>query len=255
MRKKSFLIDINGVLYVGGKPIPGAIETIDLLRKKDYLFRFVTNATRSSRRTLQKKLLSMGFDIREDEIFSAPRATVEYLKKSGLNKVFPLSTGDVEAEFTDAGIILTDSSPDYVIVGDAGDNFSFGNMNKAFNLILNGAKLIAMEKDRHWITPEGRLMSAGPFVAALEYATGKKATILGKPSKDFFRLALKDMDAKAADTIMIGDDIFTDIGGAQSAGLRAYLVKSGKYNKTEVAGSRIKPDKIINSIADLQGIL
>ncbi len=252
MHRKAFLIDINGVLYVGKEPVDGAADAIDFLREKGYGFRFISNATRACRETLCEKLGNFGFNISEDDIFSAPVATAKYIKNSGKNRCFLLTTGDVDKDFENEGIILTEEDPDFVVVGDAGDNFTFENLNKAFNLLLEGAELIAMEKDRYWMTAEGLALSAGPFVAALEYATGNAAAVVGKPSEAFFRLALEDMCSHPGETTVVGDDIFTDIGGAKSFGMEGILVKTGKYREDVVGESGIKPDEILDSIAGLR---
>ena len=175
----NFLIDVHGVLYIGKKPIPGAQETIRLLREKGCRFRFVSNATRNCRRTLYDRLCSMGFDISEDELFTAPQAAINYVRMCGKNRCYLLATGDVRKDFEGAGIALTAQDPDFVVVGDAGDNFSFDGMNHAFRLIMDGASLIAMEKDRYWMSESGLSLSAGAFVAALEYSSGKQATLDG----------------------------------------------------------------------------
>jgi HAD superfamily hydrolase (TIGR01458 family) len=251
----NFLIDVHGVLYVGKKPIPGAQEIIQLLREKSCKFRFVSNATRNCRRTLQERLCSMGFDIKEEELFTAPQAAIRYVKECGKNRCYLLSTGDVRKDFERAGVSLTAEKPDFVVVGDAGDNFSFEGMNHAFRLIMDGASLIAMEKDRYWMSESGLSLSAGAFVDALEYSSGKQATLIGKPSKEFFSAALKEINSRPSETILIGDDIFTDICGAQKAGMKAYLVKTGKYRKEEVENSGVFPDAILKSIADLKDYL
>ena len=250
--KPSFLIDINGVLYTNNKPIPGAADTIDFLRKKDYPFRFISNATPSCRKSAYKKLLDYGFTIKEEDIFSAPVATARYIKRTGKKRCFLLTTGDVSKDFRKEGLTLTEKNPDYVVVGDAGKDFTFDSMNKAFNLLLDGADLIAMEKDRYWRTPDGLALCGGAYTAALEYASGKKAVLIGKPSKDFLNLALADMKAKPKNTIAIGDDLITDIAGAQRAGMKAYLVTTGKHTKEDLKGSVIKPDRVLDSIADLR---
>lgn len=255
MHKKSFLIDINGVLYVGKEPVEGAAETIEHLREKGYRFRFISNATRTCRETLCEKLRNFGFDISGDEIFSAPIAAVKYIKNSGKTRCFLLTTGDVYRDFEDEKITLTDEKPDFVVVGDAGDNFTFENLNRAFNFLLKGAELIAMEKDRYWRTSKGLELSAGPFVTALEYATGKKAVLVGKPSKSFFKPALDDMNSKPEKTAVIGDDIFTDIEGAKRFGMQGILVKTGKYREDIVEKTKIKPDKILNSISELKKVI
>lgn len=255
MHRNSFLIDINGVLYVGKKPVDGAADTIDFLREKEYRFRFISNATRACRETLCEKLRNFGFNISETEIFSAPIAAVRYIKNSRKNRCFLLTTGDVHKDFKNVEIILTEEKPDFVVVGDAGDAFTFENLNTAFNLLLEGAELIAMEKDRYWRTLKGLELSAGPFVTALEYATDKKAVVVGKPSKSFFKLALDDMNAEPGKTAVIGDDIVTDIEGAKRFGMDGILVKTGKYRKDIVEKSKIKPDKILDSIAELKGYI
>lgn len=247
----NFLIDINGVLYVGKEAVSGAQETISFLREKKHKIRFVSNATRSCRKTLLQKLASMGLDVREEELFTAPQAAVKYILDSGKSSCFLLSTGDVSRDFDEADIKLTEKDPDYVVVGDAGLDFTFEHMNKAFNLLLRDSEFIAMESDRFWRSESGLELCAGPYVKALEYASGKKATLVGKPSKNFFRMALEDMCAKASETIMIGDDPITDILGAQRVGIRAYLVKTGKFEANELQTSKVKPDAILDSLADL----
>lgn len=255
MHKKSFLIDINGVLYLGKEPVDGATETIDFLRENKYRFRFISNATRACREALCEKLKNFGFDISETEIFSAPVAAAKYIKNSKKGRCFLLTTGDVHKDFENEGITITEEKPDFVVVGDAGDNFSFENLNKAFNFLLEGAELIAMEKDRYWRTSKGLELSAGPFVAALEYAAGRKAVVVGKPSESFFKLALGDMNAKVEETAVIGDDIITDIQGAQRFRMKGILVKTGKYRKDIEEKSKIKPDQVLDSIAELRKVI
>jgi HAD superfamily hydrolase (TIGR01458 family) len=252
--KPSFLIDINGVLYTDDRPVDEAAETIEYLRGNDYSFRFISNATQSCRATLHKKLKRFGFDIRENELFTAPIATAKYIKKTKKLRCFLLSTGDVYKDFRKEGIVRTEIRPDHVVIGDAGKDFSYARMNKAFNCILEGADLIAMEEDRYWKSPGGLALCAGPYTAALEYSTGRKARLMGKPSPEFLRMALADMKALPKNTIAIGDDLITDIEGAQRAGMRGFLVTSGKHKKADVKGSGVEPDAVLDSIADLKNL-
>ena len=120
---------------------------------------------------------------------------------------------------------------------------------------MNGAELIALEKDRYWMSPDGLSLSAGPFVSALEFATAKSATVIGKPSKAFFNSALKDMSLQPDQVAMIGDDIITDIGGANEAGMKSILVRTGKYRQDTLTNSGITPTYIIESFAHLAEIL
>jgi HAD superfamily hydrolase (TIGR01458 family) len=252
---RGFLIDLDGVLYVGDKAIKGARETIDLLRDRKYSFRFVSNTTRKCRNTIAEQLSSMGFDIPIEYIFTPPLAAVAWLKNAGKHHCYLLTTEDVYRDFEQECVCDTCSKVDFVIIGDAGDKLTYDNLNTAFRHLMNGADLIALEKDRYWMTPVGLSLSAGPFVQALEFATGKAATIVGKPSKTFFDLALRDMGLRVDQAAMIGDDILTDIGGARTIGMQGILVRTGKYRKDAVDNAVIKPECIIDSIAQLRDIL
>jgi HAD superfamily hydrolase (TIGR01458 family) len=247
----SFLIDLDGVLYVGKNPVKGGKECLDRMESLGYDYRFVSNSTRRCRSSVAKRLQSLGYDIEERRIFTPPLAAIDRMKKAAKERCFLLTAGDVHRDFEDAGIIVADRDVDFVVVGDAGDRFTFGNLNEAMRLVLDGAGILALEKDRYWMESDGLVLSTGPFVAALEYATGRRAELMGKPSRDFFRLALEDLGATPKDAAMIGDDILTDVGGAQSMGMRGILVKTGKYRFDVAAASGVKPDLVLESFADL----
>lgn len=164
-------------------------------------------------------------------------------------------TGDSRADFPQGAGTAGDAAPDYVIIGDAGDEFTYGSLNTAFRDLMNGSDLIALEKDRYWMDTDGLSLSAGPFVSALEYATGKTAVLMGKPSAAYFELALGDMGVRREEAVMIGDDIRTDVGGAQASGMRAVLVRTGKYRDDVLAGSGITPDLVIDSVAMVRRVI
>jgi len=252
---KGFLIDIDGVLTTGETAIPGAREAIQDLTELGYPFRCVSNSTRKCRATLAARLERLGFAIPECTIFTPPAAAVRYMEETGKHRAFLLTTGDVERDFAGACTDNGSTAVDYVIVGDAGDRVTYAGMNRAFRCLMEGAELIALEKDRYWMDRDGLSLSAGPFVVALESATGKIATVVGKPSKEFFHLALHDMGLPAQDVVMIGDDIYTDIGGAQAAGMRGVLVRTGKFRKDACEKSTIRPEATINSIRDIRTLL
>ena len=252
---KGFLIDLDGVLYVGDRPLEGAQAAIEFLMQKDYTFRFVSNTTRRCRKTIASRLSAMGFDIPEEYIFTPPLAAMAYMKKTGKRHYYLLTTGDVDRDFEQVCAHDTSAKIDYVIVGDAGDTITYDNLNGAFRHLMEGAELIALEKDRYWMAHDGLSLSAGPFVQALEYATGKTATVMGKPSKAFFDLAMSDMGLRHGQVAMIGDDIITDIGGADNAGMRSILVRTGKFREEALKRATIKPTYIIDSIAQLEDIL
>lgn len=251
---KGFLIDLDGVLYVGDTAIEGARDAIGFLRKRKYRYRFVSNSTRKCRKTIVERLSDMGFVISEKEIITPLVAASVYLKNTGKKHCYLLVTADAEQDFDQTCICTTGEKADCVIIGDAGDRISYNSLNTAFRHLMNGAELIALEKDRYWMAPDGLSLSAGPFVTALEFATGRRATIIGKPSKAFFDRALDEIGLRAGQVAMIGDDIITDVAGAHRAGMKSILVRTGKYRKDTENNSVIKPTYSIDSLAHLAEI-
>lgn len=251
METQAFLIDLDGVLYVGKKPVVGARECLDLMDDRGYEYRFVSNSTRRCRSSVAQRLEGLGYDVSPDLIFTPPLAAVEHMKGSGRKRCFLLTTGDVHRDFEAAGATITEDDADFVVVGDAGDAFTYDRLNIALRLILDGAEILALERDRYWMGSDGLVLSTGPFVAALEYAAGKEALLMGKPSPDFFGLALRDIGARPEETAMIGDDIITDVGGSQKMGMKGILVKTGKYREDLARGSGVTPDLVLDSIAGL----
>lgn len=252
---KGLLIDLDGVIYVGDTPIDGARNAIAFLVQNDIPFRFLSNTTRKSRRTIAGKLAAMGFEIPEEHIFTPPLAAIAHMRKTGRNRYHLLTTGDVDQDFNDIGLNDGTGLVDYVILGDAGDAVTYNSLNRAFRQLMGGAELIALERDRYWLSGDGLALSAGPFVTALEFATGKKATVVGKPSRAFFELALQEIGLHRDQVAMIGDDIVTDIEGAQAAGIRGILVRTGKFREQDLTPGGIIPWKTIDSIAGIKEIL
>ncbi|HVP96576.1 TIGR01458 family HAD-type hydrolase [Methanoregula sp.] len=250
-----FLIDLDGVLYTGDTPVQGARETLAFLTDNGYPFRCLSNSTRKCRATIAARLDKMGFEIPERSIFTPPLAAVRFIKDSGKSRAFLLVTGDVGRDF--AGACADDGSVtmDYVIVGDAGDRVTYATLNHAFRCLMEGAHLIALEKDRYWMDRDGLALSAGPVVAALEMAADTTATVVGKPSKEFFGLALQDLGMQKEEVVMIGDDIYTDVDGAQAAGIRGVLVRTGKFRPDVCEKSAIHPAAIIDSVRDIGTLL
>jgi HAD superfamily hydrolase (TIGR01458 family) len=197
----------------------------------------------------------MGFEIPVSHIFTPSMAAVSYITGSRETEAFILATPEVTTELTREGMQDRKGGARFLVVGDAGDLFTYKLLNEAFRQLLGGAELIALEKDRYWMGTDGMMLSAGPFVSALEYASGKKAVVMGKPSREFFTLALASMNAQPGHTVMIGDDVTTDIGGAVANGLSGILVKTGKFRQELLAKAEIPPTKVIDSIADLPSLL
>jgi HAD superfamily hydrolase (TIGR01458 family) len=255
MKVTALLIDIDGVLYVGDHPVNGAEQALRALDEEGIPYRFVSNTTRRSRASIAGRLRDLGYSITDDLIVTAPVAAAARLTEQGKTRCFLLTTPEVREEFEQAGLVVADHDVDAVVVGDAGDDFTYGRMNEAFRLLMDGADLVALEKDRYWMGADGLMLSAGPFVAALEYAAGRQADVIGKPSREFFIRALGRMGAVPGDAAMVGDDIRTDIGGAQACGMKGIIVRTGKYREEAVRQSGITPDFTIDSLADLPDLL
>lgn len=242
------MIDIAGVLTLGGVPIPGALDALRTLRARGIPLRFMTNSTIYCRRTLLEHLQQMGVPVEEHELFTATYAAAQYLRSQEAESFYPLLLPDAQQEFTDLEIV--EDAPQYVVVGDMGASFTFARLNTAFRALLNGAQLVALHKKRFWRTPEGLFMDAGPFVVALEYAAEVGAVVVGKPSPAYFRMVLEDMDLPPDRVAMIGDDIEADVRGAQKVGMQGWLVKSGKFRREDL-GRAIWPDRVFENFAAL----
>lgn len=250
---RALLIDLDGVLYVEDEAIAGAREAVGELREAGLGLRFVTNTTARSRPQTLAKLNRLGFDVAEAELVTPAALARRHCAQAGHRRVALIMNEEVKADFE--GFEETDERPDAVIMGDLGEAFGFAILNRAFRMVMDGGELIALQKNRFWLTGEGLSLDAGPFVAAIEYATGKEAIVVGKPSASFFDLVLGDLGVAARDAAMVGDDVESDIGGALGAGLRAILVRTGKYREDFVAGSEIEPTATVDTIADVPALL
>ncbi len=251
---RGILLDIDGVLHVSMKLIAGANETLQWLERQGYRVCFVTNTTTCSRATLVQKLQKIGLSLDEQHVVTAPVATANYIRQHYPDKRCWLSAkGDTARDF--AGIHLVETQADIIVIGGAEELLTYENMNHAFRMLMDGAILLATHTNLYWRTNEGLRLDSGPFVHALEIATGQRAIVLGKPNHAFFEQALLTISVKPQEAVMVGDDIENDIGGAQRAGLKGVLVCTGKHNAQSLLLERIHPDVILPSIADLPGWL
>jgi HAD superfamily hydrolase (TIGR01458 family) len=187
----------------------------------------------------------MGFEVGEAAIFTPALAAVGRI---GSGTCFALVDDSLLGDL--AGLTFTDDRPDYVLVGDLGEDFTYERLNPAFRHLMEGAELLALQKNRYWQTDVGLALDAGPFVAALEFASGKKASIVGKPEPEFFQLAVEDIGLEAGQVAMVGDDAEADVEGARRAGLVGIQVRTGKWQADAGAA-----DLVIDSVADLPGVV
>ncbi len=253
MKIRGLLIDLDGVIYNDSQPIPGAVDAIRFVRERNIPFRFITNTTMKSREALAAKLNAMGISAYPHDIFSAASAGADFLRQHKENASFLLLTEEAKREY--AGIPQTKENACFVVVGDLGNDVSISLLNDAFNCLMRGAQLVALQKNRFWLSDDGYKMDAGAFVAMLEYAANVQAILIGKPSAKFFDLALRSLNLPAAEVMMIGDDIESDIAGATSMGMKTCLVKTGKYREIDRQRAAVQPQMVLESIAQLPELL
>lgn len=253
-RFQLLLLDLDGTLYVGDRLIPGTPEALQQLRSQGYQLRFLTNTTTRSQAQLLAQLRTMGFSLMDDELISAPAAArLELRAREQLLgrplRIWPVVDPVIAADF--AEFEQDQQHPDAIVLGDIGDRWDLALINRLFNAMYEGAELIALHKNRYWQTSEGLKADIGLFVAGLEYVTSQQAQIMGKPSPAFFQRVLDSVGVKTSQALLVGDDIDSDVGGAQAMGMTGVLVKTGKYRQTYVEKSLVKPDAILPSLADL----
>ncbi|HKU59191.1 MAG TPA: TIGR01458 family HAD-type hydrolase [Gaiellaceae bacterium] len=248
----AILLDVDGVLHVSGEPIAGAAAAVKRLRADGHRLRFVTNSTTRSRAQLTEQLRSMGIEVDDEELQTTGGVAVDRL--SGKRVLALVMSGMLEDL---AGLQLVGMNVDAVLMGGADEGeetgrvFSYLNLNRAFHELEAGAELYCLHKNRWWQTSDGPRLDAGMFVAGLEYAADTEARVLGKPSAAYYKAALAALDADAELTWMIGDDLEGDVIGASNHGIHTILVRTGKFRPDEVERSRVQPDAIVSSIAQV----
>jgi len=249
MTTTALLLDMDGVIHIGSRAVPGAGEALSALRASGISLRFVTNTTTRTRKGLSAKMKALGLDISQNEIFTVVDACVDYLSALGRPTIFPLIDGAITDPFST--FPRDQQTPDYVVIGDIGSRWTYEILNTAFNCLRRGAKLLCMHRNKYWQSENGLCMDIGAFVAALEYVSGQSAIVIGKPNPAFFEAALRSLAVEPERCAMVGDDLEADIGGAQGCGLYSILVKTGKYRQELVENSNIRADLVIDSIAAL----
>jgi HAD superfamily hydrolase (TIGR01458 family) len=250
---RALLLDLDGTLYFKGAQIPLAAQTLDGLREMGLKVRFLTNTDSKNTETIQRELGAIGIPIERAEIFSAATAALWFLRSHPGKRCHALVSEELASEFTP--FLAGEGAVDYVIVGDFRESVSYDRLNAAFRHVMAGAEIIALQKGRYFVDLDGYNLDTGAFVRLLEYGSGKTAKVLGKPAAEFFRLALQDFDCSPEEVAVVGDDVTTDIVGAQAIGALSVLVRTGKYSDEALACSRVKPDFVVDSIADLPQLL
>jgi HAD superfamily hydrolase (TIGR01458 family) len=257
-RIDAVLMDIDGVLTVSWRALPGSVEALQWLRARAYPLALVTNTTSRSRASIAAALAAEGFPVTAEDILTAPVIAASYLAEHYPGaRCLLLNSGEIAEDLTGLVIVSEDDSEpaDVVLVGGAGPEFSYQAVNAAFRHLLGGAKLVAMSRGLYWRTDQGLQLDAGAFLLGLEQAAGMEAEVVGKPAAAFFATAVAHLNAEAGHTAMVGDDIETDVLAAQRQGLCGVLVKTGKYLRRTHRDASGTPDHVLGSIADLPALL
>jgi HAD superfamily hydrolase (TIGR01458 family) len=246
---RNVLLDNDGTLLLRDRAIPGAAEAMIQLRRRAIPFRLVSNTTRRSCAEVARLLCEQGIEIAPDEVILPAALARRRIVESGRSKAVLLVPPSTRDDFR--GIDVVEQNPDWVVVGDIGSGFDWPTMNATFKLLMDGVSFLALHKNPHWRgDEEGFVIDAGAFVTALEFAAGVEAEVVGKPSARFYQMALNDLSARAGETLMIGDNLQTDICGAAEVGCKTGLVLTGNVKRGD-ALHPVSPDLILESIAEL----
>ena len=264
---RALLLDLDGVILVAGKPVPGSPEAIARLEQRRIPYRIVTNTSAISRRAMARWAAKIGAPVPAERFQSALSASAAWTRRAFPGApLYVLASDDAKSEFEGQRLLSheeagrADATAAAVIVGDSPEEATFDNLNRAFRLVKRGARLVGMHRNPWWLTADGPTLDSGAYVAGLEFATETRATVVGKPSPTFFSMAVADLrrsagrDLARGDISMVGDDVRTDIRAAQRAGLRAVFVESGKHGRADVeaaAGERggRRPDAVAPDLA------
>lgn len=248
------LFDIDGVLEFQGQVYPGAVETVQTLRRLGFALRFLTNSTLHSRRSRAASLQAAGFSLSADEVITASYATARYLQEQNPRSCWVMLEGEGLVEFS--AFRQDREHPEYLVVGDNRSQFDFDHLNHALRLLLapRGARLVGMHADLVDTGTGAPELNVGAWVSLLEVASGVQAVYVGKPHPFAFELALADMGLDRDQVVMVGDRIQSDIKGARTLGIRSVLVKTGEFRVGDLEAG-IEPDFVLDSIAELVDLL
>jgi phospholysine phosphohistidine inorganic pyrophosphate phosphatase len=248
------LFDLDGVLYNSEEPIDGAADAVGWAQANNIPHLYVTNTTSRGRAALADKLRRFGIRTYQSRILTPCRAAAEWLRRRDDGAAALFVSPDARIEFEGVSCVPEEAEVGarYIVIGDLGDAWDFRTLNRAFRLLHSNPEsvLIALGMTRFWHAQDGARLDVGPFAAALERAAGRLALVLGKPAQAFFHAAIEQLGLPAHKIVMVGDDIETDIAGAQQAGLKGVLLRTGKFRQSDLECG-ISPNAVLDSVRDL----
>ncbi|MEU1122635.1 HAD hydrolase-like protein [Streptomyces sp. NPDC005899] len=242
---RAVLLDLEGTLYARGRAIEGAAEAVAELRELGVGLRFLTNTDSKPAERIQAELAGYGLDVAADELFTPVVAAAQLLSAAGA-RTYPL----VSRELREVLPTLVDEPPyTHVLIGDCRDTLDYAALDGAFRAVRGGARLLALQTGRYFKRADGDHLDTGAVVAAVAYASGAEARVLGKPATDFFELAAASLGLPVSACVVVGDDATTDIAGGLAAGCRTVQVRTGKYEDQRAEGLTGRATHEVDSVA------
>jgi NagD protein len=251
--KKSFIIDMDGVIYHGNQLLKGAIEFVDYLEREEKHFLFLTNSSERSPLELSQKLARLGMKVKPEHFYTSALATASFLasQKPG-GSVYVIGEPGLIQALYDAGFTMNNVNPDYVVVGE-GRGYCLEALERAVRMVISGAKLIGANPDINGPTEQGIVPACGSLVAPIELAAGKKAYFVGKPNPLMMRHALRHLNSRREDTVIIGDRMDTDIVAGVESEIETVLVLSGVTRHEEISTFPYQPGHILEGVFEIPG--
>ncbi len=255
MRFGGFMIDMDGTVYKGGHPIPGAVGFIDFLRSEGIPFVFLTNNSAHGRAFYSSKLRRLGFDVGEENILTSTIATIRFLLRERPGKtVYPVAVPEVVQELVDAGVPLVEEDPDIVLL-TFDTTITYEKINRAYGFLTDGSELIATHPDDLCPTEDSYDIDIGPFIRMFEQMCQTTALVIGKPNGLMLEMAAGEMGVDPRDTVMVGDRLYTDIEMAARAGTQSILVLSGETDRAMLEASGKEPTAVLGSVAEIPDLV
>ncbi|MER8808173.1 HAD-IIA family hydrolase [Mesorhizobium australicum] len=249
------LLDMDGVLVRGGKPIEGSVDYVAGLVARDEPFQIFTNNSRYTPEDHVSRLRAVGFPVLPEHIYTSALATARFvaLQKPGASAYVIGAHGLVEA-LRREGCRVTEFAPDYVVLGDT-TSYHYEQIATGAELVAKGAWFLATNPDATGPTERGFHPACGAVAALIEKATGRQPYFIGKPNPFMMRSALERLGAAAADTIMVGDRMDTDVLAGLESGLMTALVLSGLSTRVDIERFSFRPHHVIERLADLDKVI
>jgi NagD protein len=251
-QRKSYLIDMDGVLVRGSTPIPGAAEFLSRLGERALEFLVLTNNPLYTQKDLAYRLSRNTLIIEPRRVFTSAMATASFLKAQKHNgRVFVIGESGLTGPLHDAGFIITDIEPFYVVLGET-HAYNFQLITTAIRLISQGARFIATNPDPSGPGEGGLVPACGAMAALIEKATGVAPFFIGKPNPLMMRMALNYLGVHSENTVMIGDRMETDIVAGVESGMETVLVLSGVTRQEDLRRYPYQPGRVLPSVADIE---